>query len=273
MTISQTTQELLKAHAGRGFSDDPALTARHKIRLLQNTSKLPKHGQGAPGLFLQPDESLTCTSKLRVVLGAVYSTYVERALDGKPVGREHLHLPPDAEKDGFGWRLSNGNMLETEARLAGLFNGVEAELDLVRTGMRVAKALNGDAKARANKHDVPIFGLAYEFASTGLSNDRGQTYFGVTFQFLGAVGEVEGPTEEEILRASAVCDLVEAAITAAKREAEDRIGAPSTSSGLPPRNSEPRPLITSGNAALKVVEAPPPVERYDGPEIDDDIPF
>ena len=244
-------RELLIAAAGRGVSDDPALTARHKIRLLQNTSKLPRHGQGAPGLFLLPDEFLTCASKLRVILGAVYSTSVERALDGKPVGREHLHLPPDAEKDGFGWRLSNGNMLETEARLAGLFNGLEAELDLNRTGMRVAKALNSDAKARANKHDVPIFGLAYEFASTELTNDRGQNYHSVTFQFIGAVGEAEGPTEEEILKASAMCDLVEAAIAAAKREAEDRRSAPSTSSGLPPRNSGPRPLITSGAAALK----------------------
>ena len=265
MTISQNTQALLKAHAGRGFSDDPALTAKHKIRLLQNTSKLPRHGQGAPGLFLLPDESLTCTSKLRVVLGAVYSTYVERALDGKPVGREHLHLPPDAEKDGFGWRLSNGNMLETEARLAGLFNGVEAELDLNRTGMRVAKALNSDAKARTNKHNVPIFGLAYEFASTETANDRGQNYHSVTFQCLGAVGEVEGPTEEEILRASAMCDLVDAAIAAAKREAEDR-----RSATLPPRNIAPR-LVTSGATALRAVEAPPSVETYDGP--DDDIPF
>jgi hypothetical protein len=273
MTISTSTQELLKAHAGRGFSDDPALTARHKIRLLQNTSKLPKHGQGQPGLFLQPDEAATCTSRLRVVLGKVYSTYVERSPDGKPAGREHLHLPADAEKDssGFGWRLSNGNMLETEARLAGLFNGLEAELDLKATGMKVARALNTDAKAKATKHGVPLFGLAYEFGSTELSNDRGQTYHGVTFQFIGAVGEPEGPSEEEVLRASALCDVVEAAIAAAKREAEDRRSAPWTSSGLPPRNVEPRPLITSGAAALRVVEAPPPVEAYDGP--DDDIPF
>jgi hypothetical protein len=268
VTISQTTQELLKARLGRGFSDDPALTTRHKIRLLQNTSKLPKHGQGAPGLFLLPDESLTCTSKLRVILGAVYSTCVERLPDGKPAGREHFLLPPDAQKDGFGWRLSNGNTLETEARLAGLFNGVEAEFDLNWTGMRVARALNSDAKARANKHEVPIFGLSYEFASTELSNDRGQNYHGVTFQFIGAVGEVEGPTEEEILRASAVCDLVEAAIAAAKREAEDR-----RSAILPPRAIAPRPLITGGATALRAVEAPPPVETCDGREIDDDIPF
>ena len=157
-------------------------------------------------------------------------------------------------------------MLETEARLAGLFNGVEAELDLNRTGMRVARALNSDAKARANKHGVPIFGLAYEFASTELTNDRGQNYHGVTFQFLGAVGEAEGPTEEEILRASAMCDLVEAAIAAAKREAEDRRRRNPAAPQL-----APRPLITSGAAALRAVETPPPVERYDGP--DDDIPF
>ena len=101
MTISTNTQELLKAHAGRGFSDDPALTARHKIRLLQNTSKLPKHGQGAPGLFLLPDEAQTCTSKLRVILGAVYSTYVERSPDGKPAGREHFSCRPTPRKTGL----------------------------------------------------------------------------------------------------------------------------------------------------------------------------
>ena len=214
---------------------------------------------------------MTCTSKLRVILGAVYSTYVERAPDGKPVGREHLHLPPDAEKDGFGWRLSNGNMLETEARLAGLFNGARGRARLEPDRNASGQGAQQRRKGRANKHDVPIFGLAYEFASTELTNDRGQNYHSVTFQFIGAVGEAEGPTEEEILKASAMCDLVEAAIAAAKREAEDRRSAPSTSSGLPPRNSGPRPLITSGAAALKVVEAPPPLERYDGP--DDDIPF
>ena len=236
MTISQSTQELLKARVGRGFSDDPALTARSKIRLLQHTSKLPKHGKGAPGLFLLPDEALTCTSKLRVILGSVYLVYVERSPDGKPAGREHFIVPPGAEKDGFAWRLPDGNTLEEEARLAGLFSGVEGELDLLRTGMKVARALNSDAKARANKHDVPIFGLAYEFASIELFNDGGQPYFGVTFQSIGAVGEAEGPTEEEVIKAAAVCDFVQAAVAAAKREAEDRKGAilPPSVSGRPP---------------------------------------
>jgi hypothetical protein len=241
MTISQTTQELLKAAAGRGVSNDPELLIRSKVRLLQNTSKLPKHGQGAPGLFLLPDESLTCTSKLRVVLGAVYSTHVERFPDDKPTGREHFVLPDEAQKDGFVWRLANKNLLETEARLAGVFNGVDAELDLARTGMRVARALNADAKARVLKLDLPLFGLAYEFGAQELVNDRGQTYYGPTFEFLGAVGDPEGPTEEEVIRASAICDLVQAAIAAAKREAEDR-----GSAILPPRMAGPRPLITSG---------------------------
>ena len=53
----------------------------------------------------------------------------------------------------------------------------------------------------------------------------------MTFEFLGAVGEPEGPSEEEIIRASALYDLVEATIAAAKREAEDR-----RSAILPPRN-------------------------------------
>ena len=51
MTITQTTQELLKAHAGRGFSSDPALTARHKVRLLQNARGIcPSMGR-APQAF------------------------------------------------------------------------------------------------------------------------------------------------------------------------------------------------------------------------------
>lgn len=253
MTISQTTQELLKAYTGRGVSNDPELLLRSKIRLLQNTSKKPKHGLGESGLYCLPDEALTCTSKLRAVLGAVYSTYAERTPDDKPAGREHFLLPADARKDGFVWRLPNKNLLETEARLAGLFNGVEAEFDMARTGMRVARALNADAKARVLKLDLPLFGLAYEFGAQELVNDRGQTYYGPTFEFLGAVGEPEGPAEEEVIRASAICDLVQATIAAAKREAEDREGVI-----LSPRVSGPRPLITSGAAATV---------------IDDDIPF
>ena len=94
-----------------------------------------------------------------------------------------------------------------------------------------------------------------------LTNDRGQTYYAPTFTFIGATGSPEGPTETEVIRANALCDLVEAAIAAAKQEAEDRKGAI-----LPPRNVAPRPLFTSGSAALRAVEAPPPDD-------DADIPF
>ena len=267
MTISQTTQELLKAHARTRFLGRPCAYGQAQDQAASEYKQVAQARAGRAGPI---------SSAGRVFRPARPSFASFWALSIRPTSSARrmaslraantFVLPADAEKDGFGWRLSNGNMLETEARLAGLFNGVEAELDLNRTGMRVARALNSDAKARANKHGVPIFGLAYEFASTELTNDRGQNYHSVTFQFIGAVGEAEGPTEEEILRASAVCDLVEAAIAAAKREAEDR-----RSAILPPRNSGPRPLITSGAAALRVVEAPPPVESYDGP--DDDIPF
>jgi hypothetical protein len=270
MTISQTTQELLKAQAGRGVSNDPELLVRSKVRLLQNTSKMPKHGQGAAGLFCLPDESLSCTSKLRVIPGILYTTFVERP-DDKSAPPEHYVLPPGAEQDGYRWRLPNGNAIEQEARIAGLFNGLEAEFDLRATGMKVARGLNSDGRSRAKKLGIPIYALAFEFSSLECTNDRGQLYYSVAFEFLGAVGDPEGPTETEVIRAAALCDLVEATIAEAKREAEDRRSAPSTNSGLTPRNIGPRPLITSGNAALKLVEAPPPVE-YDGPD-DDSIPF
>jgi hypothetical protein len=265
MTISPTTQELLKAAAGRGVSNDPTLLTRSKVRLLQNTSKMPKHGRGAPGLWLLPDEAQTCVARLRVVSGALYSILVERSADDKWAD-EHYVLPDEAEKDGYRWRLPNENLIDKEARIAGVFNGLDAEFDLAKTSMRVARAFNSDAKARARKLGLPLYGLAYEFAAQELVNDRGQTYFGPTFAFIGAAGDPDGPSEEEIFRASALCDLVEATIAAAKREAEDRKGAI-----LPPHKPALRPLITSGNAALKAIETAPPPDDYAGP--DDDIPF
>ena len=113
--------------------------------------------------------------------------------------------------------------------------------------------------------------MSYEFGSTELTNDRGRNYYSATFQFIGAVGDPEGPTEEEILRASAVCDLIETAVAAAKREsaflAEDHGRAI-----LPPHRPTMRPFITSGATALRAVETAPPIQSYDGPD-DDEIPF
>ena len=172
MTISKMTEALLKAHAGRGFSSDPALTTRHKARLLQHTSKLPKHGQGVPGLWILPDEAQTCTSKLRVIAGYVYSILVERTTSDRWV-EDHQVLPPDAEKDGYGWRLPNKNVIEKEARLVGVFGGIDAELDLAKTAMKVARAFNSDAKARATRFNVPIFGLAYELGCRSSSTIEG----------------------------------------------------------------------------------------------------
>jgi hypothetical protein len=259
MTISQNTLALLKAHAGRGVSKDPELLLRSKVRLLQAGSTKPKHGRGESGLYCLPDESQTCTSKLRAILGAVYSIYVEHTPNDKPTGREHFVVPAEAVRDGYRWVLPNKNVITTEARLAGVFNGVDGELDMAKTAMKVAKALNTDAKGRVVKHALPLFGLAYELGATEVSNDSG-TYFAPTFTFIGAAGEPEGSTEEEILRASAIADVIEATITEAKREAEDQ-----RSPILPARNLGPRPLITSGKTALRAVETASP--------IDDDIPF
>ena len=268
MTIQLAHTET-QGGARHGFSDDPVFKTRSKVQLLHGVSTMPKHGLGAPGLYCLPDPALTCTSKLRVISGALYAVFVERAAKDKWV-EDHYVLPPAARKDGYRWLLPNGNAIEKEARLAALFNGVEAEFDLAKTAMKMARAFHADARAHAEKFDCSLCDLAYEFGVQELTNDRGQTYYAPTFTFIGAKGSPEGPTEAEAFRASALCDLIEATLAQAKQEAEDRKGAI-----LPPRTAAlaatPRPLITSGNAALKVVEAPPPVE-YDGPD-DDSIPF
>ena len=176
MTISETTQELLREHAGRGVSNDPALLIRSKVRLLQNVSKLPKHGHGAPGMFVLPDEAQTCIATLRGVLGAIYPVWVERTENDRFVG-EHFVLLNDAEKDGYRWRRPGGNVLDKEARIAGLFGSIEAELDLAKTSMKVARALNADAKARMKKLGLPLYGLSYELTAQEITNDRGQFVF------------------------------------------------------------------------------------------------
>ena len=106
-------------------------------------------------------------------------------------------------------------MLEKEARLAGVFNGLDCEFGLAKTAMKVARAFNADAKARVKKLGVPLCGIAYELSSQELTNDRGLNFYGPVLEFLGAVGEESGPAEEEVLRASALCDIVEATIAAA----------------------------------------------------------
>ena len=135
MTISQTPRNAQGRCRTRRLGR-PRAYGQAQDQAASKYEQVARARTGRAGPFSLPDEAQTCTSKLRVILGAVYSTYVERSPDGKPRAANTFVLPPDAEKDGFGWRLSNGNLLETEARLAGLFNGVEAELDLVRTGMR-----------------------------------------------------------------------------------------------------------------------------------------
>jgi hypothetical protein len=217
MPISTSTQELLKAHAGRGVSNDTALLTRAKLRLLQFASKMPKNGRGAPGMFALPDDNQTCLTALRSILGAIYPVWVEYTENNKFVS-EHFALPNGAEKDDYRWRLPSGNVLDKEARVAGLFEGVEATLDLAKTSMKVARALNADAKARMKKLGLPLFGLSYELTAQEVTNDRGQVYFTPVFTFLGGPTDPDGPSEDEIIRANAVCDIVEATVDEAKRE-------------------------------------------------------
>ena len=210
MTISQTTQELLKAHAGRGFSNDPALLLRSKVRLLQTRSTKPKHGQGEPGLFLLPDESQTCTIEASRHFGRGLFD-LRRALAGWQAYGPRALRPAGRRREGRLWLAAAQRKHARDggaARRPVQRRRGRARPD--RTGMRVARALNSDAKARANKHDVPIFGLAYEFASTELTNDRGQNYYSVTFNSSERLARRRGPPRRRSFRASAMCDLVEA---------------------------------------------------------------
>jgi hypothetical protein len=109
-------------------------------------------------------------------------------------------------------------VLDKEARIAGLFEGLEAELDLAKTSMKVARVLNADAKARMKKLGLPLFGLSYELTAQEVTNDRGQFYFAPIFTFLGGPADPDGPSEEEIIRANALCDIVQATVDEAKRE-------------------------------------------------------
>ena len=99
MAISTTTQELLKAHAGRESLDDPALLIRRtrsgSCRTLENAQAWARHS----GPFVLPDESQTCSRKLRVILGLVYTVLVERRAGREACGREHHVLPAEAVKE------------------------------------------------------------------------------------------------------------------------------------------------------------------------------
>ena len=135
-----------------------------------------------------PDEGQSCTSKLRVIPGALYPVFVERTASDKWAA-DYYVLPSGAEKDGFVWRLSNGNVIDKEVRLVGLFNGVEAEFDLTKTGIENgARSPWRCDRARRTRLDVSLCDLAYEFGVEERTNDRGLSYYTPTFCFIGAKG-------------------------------------------------------------------------------------
>ncbi len=220
--LSPDTLALLKARAGQGVSNDAALLTRSKVRLLANTSKLPKHGQGRPGLYQLADEAQTCVAKMHVVPAILYSVYVEKTPDDKFAGRDYLALPPDVVREGYVWRCRNGNFLEYTPRLAGVFEELEAEFDFSGTASKVARAFNTEAKGRLKKLKLPLGATTWEFGAQELLNTRQQPYWGPTTSYVAALGEDGGPSESEAMRAMALCDLVEAAIAEAQKEAGER---------------------------------------------------
>ena len=254
--LSPDTFALLKARAGQGVSNDPQLLTRLKVRLLQNTSKLPKHGRGSAGQWCLPDEGMTCVASMRVVPAIVYGTYVEKTPDDKFAGREHLALPTGVEREDWVWRLPGGNFLEYTPRLAGVFQGLEGDADFAKTASKALRAFNSEAKSRTKKLGMPLAATAWRFGTTELTNERGQPYWGSTHEYLAAAGEPDGPSEADIMKALAIADTVEAAIAEAQKEPGER----------PQRAIESRPAWSN-----EPPPAPPAPDRYDGP--DDEIEF
>ena len=83
-------------------------------------------GTATGAFMILPDEGQTCADRLRVIPGVLYSIWVERTADDKYVA-SILFCRPRLEKDGFRWRLPGGNALDKEGRLAGVFDGLDAE--------------------------------------------------------------------------------------------------------------------------------------------------
>jgi hypothetical protein len=220
--LSAETIAMLKARAGQGVSKDAALLLRSKVRLLANTSKLPRHGQGRPGLYQLADEGQTCVAKMRVVPAILYSVYVEKTPDDKFAGRDYLALPPDVAPEGYVWRCRNGNFLEFTPRLAGVFAGLEAEFDFSGTASKVARAFNTEATGRLDKLKLPLGATAWELGAQELLNTRQQPYWSPTYAYLASAGENGGPSESEAMRAMALSDLVAAALAEAQKEAGER---------------------------------------------------
>jgi hypothetical protein len=220
--LSPDTFALLKARAGQGVSNEAALLTRSKVRLLANTSKMPKHGQGHPGLYQLADEAQTCIAKMRVVPAILYSVYVEKTPDEKFAGRDYLALPPDVVREDYVWRCGSGNFLEHTPRLAGVFEGLEAEFDFSGTASKVARAFNTEAKSRLNKLKLPLGATTWEFGAHERLNTRQQPYWGPTYTYVAAAGEPDGPSEADIMKALAIADIVEAAIAEAMKEANER---------------------------------------------------
>jgi hypothetical protein len=220
--LSPDTLALLKARAGQGVSNDPQLLTRLKVRLLQNSSKLPRHGRGSAGQWCLPDEGMTCVASMRVIPAIVYGAYVEKTPDDKFAGREHLALPTGAVREEWVWRIPGGNLLEYTGKFAGIFDGLEGEADFAKTASKALRAFNTEATSRTRKLGLPLAATAWCFGATELTNERGQPYWGPSYEYIAAAGEPDGPSEADIMRAVAICDIVKAAIAEAQREANER---------------------------------------------------
>ena len=269
MTISQTTQELLKAHAGRGVSNDPELlTQKQNQAASEHVNKAEaRAGRGRACLFCRT-KTQTCTSRLRVILGAVVFD-LRRALAGWQAYGPRALRPAGRRREG---RLS---LAVAQRKLTRDGGAARRPLQRRRGRARPGQDRNASGAGAQHRRESP----------------GEQAWPSALWPRLRA--RLDGAHQRSRTK------LLRRDVPISSERLARRRGPPRRrSSGRPPcaissrpriaageaggrrpqkRNpaapqAGPRPLITSGAAALKVVEAPPPVESYDGPD-DDDIPF
>ena len=202
-------------------------STRSKVRLLANLP--PRCRETRPRSIpvcghQLADEAQTCVAKMRVVPAILYTVYVEKTPDEKFAGRDYLALPPDVEREDYVWRCGSGNFLEHTPRLAGVFEGLEAEFDFcsgtTRRRSRARSTLKPKAGSRSSSSRwarQPGVRALHE-----LLNTRQQPYWSPTYAYVAAAGEPDGPSEADIMKALAIADIVEAAIAEATKEANER---------------------------------------------------